>query len=121
MKISYVLQLKDFSIMLGIGFLLGVFYGIINIANRIKRKLFIQIVCDFIFSIVAFGVFFVLINIINLGEIRLFLVIGYIVGFTLERITLGKIFAKGYLNVYNILCKLWSKFTKSKLGKVIFK
>lgn len=121
MKISYVLQLKDFSIMLGIGFLLGVFYGIINIANRIKRLLLIQIICDLIFSIVAFGTLIIFVNIINMGEMRFFLIMGYIIGFTLERITLGKIFAKGYLNVYNKLCKLWKKFLTSKLGKVIFK
>ena len=39
MKISYVLQLKDLSIMLLFGFLLGIIYGILNIPNTIKKRI----------------------------------------------------------------------------------
>ena len=121
MKISYVLQLKDFSIMLAFGFLLGIIYGILNISNFIKSRLFTQILADIIFSTLAIITFIILINKINMGEIRLFLCIGYILGFTLERITLGKLFAKGYKNVYNYIVKLFKTFNKSKVGRFIFK
>ena len=121
MKISYILQLKDLSIMLGFGFILGVIYGILNISNFIKKRLISQIISDIIFSIVAIIAFIILINKINLGQIRLFLCIGYILGFTIERITIGKLFAKGYKNVYNYIVKLVKKFNSSKIGRFIFK
>ena len=50
MKISYVLQLKDFSIMFGIGIVLGLIYGILNIPNFIKEYVIIRIICDIINS-----------------------------------------------------------------------
>ena len=118
MKISYILQLQDFFIMLGIGILIGIFYGIINIINRIKYIYPIQIISDIIFSLVAVITLLILCNILNMGQIRLFLVIGYITGFIIERITLGKIFAKSYKYVYNKIVKI---FIKSKFGRIIFK
>jgi len=121
MKISYILQLKDFSIMIIFGFLLGIIYGILNIFNSIKPRLFLQILTDIIFSILASILFIILVNKINMGEIRLFLITGYIIGFILERISLGKLFAKGYKTVYNHIVKLLKKFYISKIGRFIFK
>ena len=121
MKISYVLQLKDFSIVFGFGILLGIFYGIINIPNHIKERLFLRIINDLAFSIVFFGVLFLLIEYINLGKIRIYLVVGYILGFIVERITLGKLFAKGYKKLYNLCINVLKKFYCSKLGRIIFK
>ena len=121
MRISYILQLKDFFVMFGFGAILGAFYGIIKIPNKIKRNIFFQIFSDLIFSLTACALLIILVNIINLGEYRAFLIAGYTLGFIVERITLGKLFAKGYLNVYNKLSKNLKKFTNSKLGKVIFK
>ena len=76
MKLSYVLQLKDFSIMLGIGFIIGIFYGIINIPNRIKKNWIYQIICDLLFSIIAFGTLIIMVVYLNMGEMRLFLILG---------------------------------------------
>jgi len=121
MRISYVLQLKDLSIMFAFGILLGVIYGILNICNFIKQHLFTQIFADIFFSLMAIITFLILINKINMGEIRLFLIIGYILGFIIERITLGKIFAKGYKNVYNYIVKAFKKFNNSKIGRFLFK
>lgn len=121
MKISYILQLKDFSILLIFGVILGVFYGLINIPNSIKKIQIVQIINDLIFSISFSFIFIVLINYINMGEFRLFLLLGYIFGFAIERITLGKLFAKGYKIVYTSTVKQLKKFANSNIGKVILK
>jgi hypothetical protein len=121
MKINYILQLKDFGLMLLIGFIIGLIYGLLNIPSKIKTKLLWQILSDFIFTIIAFSALFISINIINLGEFRFFLIIGFIFGFIIERRTIGKLFAKGYLNMYNMLRSLLKKFRNSKFGRFIFK
>lgn len=121
MKISYVLQLKDFSIMLGIGFLIGIFYGILNIFTIVKKNIILQIISDLIFTITSSIIFILSINIINMGQFRLFLIIGYILGAVLERVTLGKLFAICYKKVYTSLTNIKNKFVNSKLGRMILK
>lgn len=121
MKISYALQLKDFTIMLLLGVILGIIYGLLNFHSKIKLVFALQIISDLIFSLIAFGIFTLAINKINYGEIRLFLFSGYILGFIIERRTLGKLFAKGYKRVYTNLVKTYTKFSNSKLGRIIFK
>lgn len=121
MKISYILQLKDFLILFGIGAVLGIFYGLLNIPNNIKERLFLRIINDLVFSILFFGTLFLLIEYINLGKIRIYLCIGYLLGFTIERITLGKLFAKEYKKLYTFSINVLKKFYSSKLGRIIFK
>lgn len=121
MKISYIFQLKEMSIMLIFGLILGIIYGLINIINRIKHNIFIQIIADIIFSLLSITIFLLLISQLQSSTIRIFLVLSYIIGFIIERITLGKIFAKGYKNVYNYIVKLVKWFKKSKIGRIILK
>jgi len=121
MKISYILQLKDFCILFAIGIGLGIIYGILNIFARIKKNIVVQIISDILFSTIAFLTFILMINLINMGQFRMFLLIGYLLGFYLERITLGKLFAKGYKKLYNFIVKVLKKFAQSKIGKVLLK
>lgn len=121
MKISYILQLKDFLIMFGIGILIGILYGIINIPTKIRKVLALQIINDLIISTSACIIFIYAINVINLGQFRAFLLLGYILGILIERITLGKLFAKGYNFVYTNIVKMLKKFANSKFGKVLLK
>lgn len=121
MTISTILQLQDFVIMFLLGICLGIAYGLINTLNNIHQNIFLQIFCDIIFVIIAFTLFFLSLNKINLGSLRLYLLIGYLLGFTIERITLGKLFAKGIQNVYNKMKIIIKRFKTSKLGKFIFK
>ncbi len=121
MKISYILQLKDFGIMLTIGFLLGCIYGVLNICCRIRYRFAIQLVTDLLFSLLAVIGFVISVNIVNMGQIRVFLCIAYLFGFALERITLGKLFAKGYVSVYNTITNMSKKFANSRFGRVLFK
>lgn len=121
MKISYILQLKDMSIMLAFGFALGIFYGMLNIHNKIKKIFVLQLFSDIIFIALSFGSLILLVNIINQGELRLFLICGYIIGFISERIIIGKLFAKNYKNMYTLIVKCVKSFQNSKFGRIIFK
>lgn len=121
MKISYILQLKDFGVMLLIGIIIGALYGILSIITTIKRKLVFQIIIDLISTIVATFTLIIMINYINMGQFRVFLVLGYTLGIIIERITIGKLFAKGYKFMYNNIVKSFRKFANSKFGKVVLK
>lgn len=113
--------MQDFLFMLAIGFLLGIFYGLLNLSTQIKHNIVIQIIIDLIFCATTTISFTLLINIINMGEFRLFLLIGYMLGFMFERISIGKLFAKGFKKVYTRLINILKKFADSKLGRIIFK
>ena len=121
MKISHIFQLKDFSTMILFGFLLGMIYGILNIANIIKQRQLLQILTDMLFSVIAITLLIILINKINLGEFRLYLFTGYIIGIIIERITLGKLFAKGYKNIYNHIVNILKRLKNSRFGRFVFK
>lgn len=121
MKLSYILQMKELCIMCLFGFVLGIFYGIINIHTSIKRTIFLQIITDILFITISTLSFTYLLNIISLGEMRLFLILGTIIGFLIERITLGKLFAKNYKNMYNFIIKILKSLYNSKFGRIIFK
>lgn len=121
MKLSYILQLKQFGILLIFGIILGIFYGLINIHNQTKRIFPLQIITDIIFPIVGIISLIIIVNKINYGQLRLYLIFAYLLGFAIERITLGNLFAKGYKWVYTYLIKLWKNFSNSKIYKVIFK
>ena len=121
MKIHYIFQLKDFLIILLVGLVIGAIYGLLNLPMIIKKHRILQIISDLLFSLIAYFTFLILINIINMGEFRLFLLIGYILGFVIERITIGKLFAKGFKKVYNMLKLLIKKFAVSKFGRAILK
>lgn len=121
MKISYVLQLQDFLIIFLIGSIVGLFYGLLNIINLVKKHIAIQILTDLTFSFICFFTFLISINKINMGEIRAFLFIGYILGVIIERITIGKLFAKAYKKVYNQFVKILKNIAKSKFGRILLK
>ena len=121
MKINYILQLKEFSIIFGVGIGIGILYGIINIPNFIKEHVAVRICCDIIFTSIMTISFVFIVEIINFGSIRAYLLVSYILGFAIERITLGKLFAKGYKRVYNLCVSGLKKFYNSKLGRIVFK
>lgn len=121
MKISSILQTQDLLIMMSLGLLLGIFYGILNIKNTIKENIITRIISDIIFVFIATITYIFSIQKINMGSLRLYLFIGYILGFFIERISLGKLFAKGYKSVYNKMKLMKKSFINTKLGKIIFK
>ena len=107
--------------MLLIGGIIGVFYGLFSIPTLITKKVYLRIIIDLLSTISATTIFIIAINYINMGQIRLFLLLGYCLGIIIERITLGKLFAKGYKFVYTNIVKQLKRFANSKLGKVVLK
>lgn len=121
MKISYILQLKELCILMFFGFILGIFYSIINLPITIKKNTPTQIFIDILFSFIFLSLFLLLVNLINDGEFRIFLCTAYIIGFLIERIMLGKLFAKIFKNMYTFTIRCLKSFIKSKIGRIIFK
>jgi len=107
--------------MFAIGFILGVIYELSNFIKKFKKIFVIQIILDIVISISFSAIFILMLNLINYGQFRLFLLLGYTIGFIMERITLSKLFAKCGFFVYNNVVNLLKKFSKSKLGRMIFK
>lgn len=121
MKISSILQIRDLAIMFAVGICLGIIYGLINIINNIHENIITRIICDIFFMIIAVFSYIILVEKINFGSLRLYLIIGYVLGFFIERISLGKLFAKLCKSVYNKLKLIISKFKATKIGKLILK
>jgi len=121
MKISYILQTKDFLILFVLGFLLAILYDTI-IKPILSRKVYLlNIILETVFILFLYLIFVIAINYINFGEFRTFLIIAYILGYTIERITIGKLFAKGTKFVYNLIVIIIKKFSHSKIGRFILK
>ena len=121
MKISYILQMRELCIILFFGFIMGILYEIINLPNSIKKVLIIQIIIDIIACSILTAAFVLIVNVLNQGEMRLFLLIGYLLGFIIERITLRKLFAKFFKYVYTFIVKGLKSLYNSKFGRIIFK
>jgi hypothetical protein len=113
--------MKDFCILFIIGFGIGIIYEILNTPQKIKKIFLIQFFSDITFCLVFTIVFLSTINMVNMGEFRLFLLIAYYLGLLIERISLGKLFAKGIKLIYNKTISLWKTFRNSKFGGMIFK
>lgn len=118
---SALYEYKVFIIFVLLGLLAGAAYGITQfIIFVVKNKLFTHI-AEFCFACVLGGGLFLGINFYNFGVFRLYLLVCYLLGFYIERKTIGKLFAKLYALVYNYVVKLLKKFRHSALGVALFK
>lgn len=121
MTVSYILQLKDFFVFFSIGIIIGILYGLLNIAPKYTKNYFLQLLTDAIYPIILTSTFLLVTNYLNNGQFRFFMLFGYILGIIIERITLGKLFAKLYNMLYTKLVESFKKFKKTKLFKIVFK
>ena len=115
---QYVLFFYFLLLGVAIAFIYNIFQAVVFI---FKKNIVIQIIFDFIFMASAGLAFMFCCNKFNSGQIRWFLVLATIFGIYLHFKTLGKIFAKVGILLYNHLVKLNGKFKNSKVGKVLFK
>lgn len=115
--------LKQNYIFLGalyFGLVLGIIYEILNFFLGQKNKILIY-VKDILFSLTSTFLFVVCLKLVNYGEFRLYIFFAFIVGFILERTTIGflvekaiQITCKFFKIVYNKLMK--NKFIKRCFG-----
>lgn len=113
---------KLFLLFLLIGFLFGCLFGVLTFIKKLfKNNIVISNILNFLF-VTSFG-FVVMLSVIeyNFGEFRFYLIAASFFGLFLERKTLGKIFAKLYLWLYNKLCKVCCALSKTKVVKKILK
>ena len=86
-----------------------------------KNKQLVIIVCDIVSTLVLGCVAIVLNTTLNMGIVRGHLVLSFIFGATIERKTLGKLFAKYLKKLYNWLVKVINHAKKSKAYSTLFK
>ena len=85
-----------------LGLLVGAIYGIIRFITFIFKNHIIAIILgDLIFSLSTGAILLSATNKYFFGEIRLYLIAFFALGMYLERKTLGKLFAKLDLMLYN--------------------
>jgi hypothetical protein len=121
MTISYIFQLQDFLIMVLIGISIGFILNFLKIIVIIKNKSYLRFIYEFISTIAISITCIIAINQVNMGEIRLFLLSGYLIGIVIQKTTLGKLFAKLVNFMYNRCISASNRFKTSKLGEIIFK
>ena len=97
--------------------LAGILGGLVfDIGNFIKflcsNKKVPSIIIDFLQTIICCLMLFFVNLKYNYGLFRLFPLVIFVVSFSIERFTLGKIIAKFYNLCYNLLTKLFKKVTK---------
>jgi len=110
-----------FNYILG-GLLCGVVYGLLKGMVYIFKKNFVaQLLADFLFSAFLGLTFIFITTVCNSGQFRLYLGGAFVASFFIERKTLGKLFAKLGLMVYNYLSNKVTTFKSTKVGRVLFK
>ena len=105
-----------------LGFGLGGVYDIVYFFKlTLKNNYIVSNLFNFLYvCLYGLVVLFSVIN-FNYGQFRLFLVLSFVFGTFLHRKTLGKLFAKIFLCLYNKLCKGLKSLTKTKLVKKVLK
>ena len=116
-----ILQIKLFAIFFATGVGIGALFGICKLFTTFVNSKILRFVTDLISTIAGGLTFAILVNKLNTGIIRVYLIVAFMLGIIVERNSLGKIFAKLYKKLYNVLEKLTTNFRQSKLGKIIFK
>ena len=97
------------------GFLSGIIFDVVNFIKFLcGNKKVVAIILDFLGTSLSLAIlFFVNLN-VNYGLIRLYPAIIFLLSFSIERFTLGKIVAKFYLSCYNTFIKFIDKLKKKK-------
>lgn len=80
------------------------------VLKALKNNIVLTIIFDIIFVLIATVVFVVGLQFCNYGQFRLFLLINYIFGFVLQKISIGDLVAKFFKLIYNLVIKI----TKNK-------
>ncbi len=111
-----------FLVCTGLGFLVGAVYGVLGFVKLLtKNNFIINNIINFLFGIgVGMVVLITTIN-LNYGMFRWFIIVGFVVGVLFERKTLGKLFAKIFLFLYNRFSRGLTTLKNTKVVKRILK
>ena len=102
------------------GLLPGLIVSIIHFFKLLtKNNYTVTLILDLVITISTTILFLYLVNKYNFGETRFYMLLSFLLGFILFLSTIGKLIAKLNKIVYTYLCKLQSKFTNTKIGKIL--
>lgn len=115
--------LKQSYIFLGsiyFGLICGIIKNVIDlILKTFKNNRILTLILDIVFSFIFSIIFIICINVVNFGEFRVYLILGYVLGFVLEIKTLGFLVDFVLKKIYTFICKIYSKIIKIKVFKRI--
>ena len=116
-------SLKQIYIFLGtlyFGLLCGISKDLcLFILKLVKNNKIVNFILDVVFSLIATILFIICLNVVNFGEFRIYLLLTYILGFILERKTLGYIVDFIFEKIYNLINKIIKKLINTKFFKRI--
>ena len=113
LKQSYI-----FFGMLYFGLLAGVLYEVKLLIEQVLNKKIFQITLDILFCIIFGLIFIYATSFTNYGEIRLFIILSYLIGFFIVRISVGSVLAKVFNFLYNNIIKLIKKINLPKFLRI---
>lgn len=98
------------------GILGGVLYELKAIIAKPFKTKAINIVLDVVFCFLLSLIFLFTVHFTNYGEIRLFILLSFFLGFMLQRISIARVLAKVFYFLYNVFARL---IKKVKLPKIL--
>jgi len=98
------------------GIIKEIFIFFINLFNKNK---IIKFILDLIYMIILSLIFILCLNIVNYGEFRIYLLISFILGYFIERKSLGFLVDFIIKKLYNFINLLVKKINKLKIFKRI--
>lgn len=105
-----------------IGIISGCIYGALKfVVFVLKNNIILQIISDLIFSILVGTLFLNYIQKYFYGELRLYICLIFAFGMYFQRKTLGKLFAKLELMLYNVGVRTTKRIKTTHFGRIIFK
>lgn len=100
------------------GVLGGVLYELKAIIAKPFKTKTIHIGLDIIFCFLLALLFLFTVHFTNYGEIRLFILLSFFLGFMLERISIARVLAKVFYFLYNVFVRLIKKINLPKFLKL---
>ena len=121
MVVSNIFQLKSAIIMSLFGLISGLIYSILHTKVGIFQNRYYIFFADTISILCASIILIIGIHILNYGIYRLYMIVFFVIGFTIERVTIGKLFAKIFCFVYNHSCNVVKFVRNTQIYKFIFR
>ena len=114
-------SLKKIYIFLG-AIYFGLLCGIVRdlclfIFNLTKKNKIVSFILDLVFSIIGTFLFIICLNVVNFGEFRIYLLLSYLLGYLIERKSLGFLVDFIFKKLYNFLTKVFKKLGSTKFVK----
>lgn len=102
----------------------GILAGIVRdfclfVFNLFKKNKIVKLILDILFMIIISILFILCLNVVNYGEFRLYLLLSYILGFVVERKTIGYLVDFIFQKIYNLIVKGIKKLSQTKIFKRI--